>query len=97
MPAPAKPRRRPRESDPCINGGDTHAWESLGLDTGTDGVLVSVRRCAWCRAEQDKPYGAGSRRSWRDREKQRSDPGKWCATCRRRGYASAACFAAGLS
>lgn len=66
--SPSGKRRRPRESDPCINGGQTHAWESLGLDVA-GGVLVSVRRCVWCTHEQDKPYGAGGKRSWRDRPK----------------------------
>lgn len=63
MSPPARTRRAPRESDPCINGGDTHAWESLGLDTGPSG-LVNVRRCVWCHTEQQKPYGSGSRRAW---------------------------------
>jgi hypothetical protein len=65
MSAPQKTARRTRQSDPCINGGETHAWESLGLDTRDD-ELLNVRRCVWCKLEQVKPYGAGSRKSWRD-------------------------------
>jgi hypothetical protein len=49
----------------CLDGGPAHAWKSLGLDTGSDGMLVNVRRCVWCKREQTKPYGSGSRRAWR--------------------------------
>lgn len=50
-----KPRRIPQAAA-CIEGGATHAWERLGLDTKR-GVLVNARRCVWCSKEQTTPYG----------------------------------------
>ena len=46
-------------------GRKTHAWKSTGLDIVND-VLCSTRRCVWCEQQQHKPYGAGSRKAWRD-------------------------------
>jgi hypothetical protein len=54
--------RAPRE--PCINGGTAHAPEPLGLDVNDRDELVTVRRCVWCKAEQEKPYGGRSWRRW---------------------------------
>lgn len=54
-----------RESDICLEGGNVHAHEGCGLDVNAAGVLVTVRRCVWCGRQQEKPYGAGGRRSWR--------------------------------
>lgn len=42
----------------CLEGGTTHAWESLGLDVNGRDELVNVRRCVWCQREQERPYGA---------------------------------------
>jgi hypothetical protein len=48
-----------------MNGGNTHAWESRGIDVNAANDLVNVRRCVWCNREQEKSYGAGSKRGWR--------------------------------
>lgn len=55
--------RKPQQT--CLEeGGPTHAYQSTGLDTRGDGVLVNTRRCVWCGQQQTKPYGAGGRRGW---------------------------------
>lgn len=55
---------------PCIEETVTefrkvHAWQNTGLDIVND-VLCSTRRCAWCDAQQHKPYGAASSKSWKE-------------------------------
>ena len=64
MSAPTRHRRSTAAR--CDEGGDAHTWEARGLDINDEGVLVNVRECVRCDAAQEKPYGAGSRRSWTD-------------------------------
>ena len=66
-----------RDREPCINdGGNTHAWQTTGLDVNRDNVLCSTRRCVWCGERQEKPYGAGSCRAWRAARETVTTPGQ---------------------
>jgi len=57
----------------CSEGGDIHTWKATGLDIDAEGVLVTTRHCLRCDAQQDKPYGAGGKRSWREKQQGREE------------------------